>query len=110
MLAQEIVRLLQTSDALDAETIPLELQNFDFVPYLLSAVPIAGPIMGVQLVHEVGHRIAARLKGVCPCCPAGAAMQSVLPSCTGMHYREESGASLQRDFQMCTESRGLHLG
>lgn len=67
LLLQEIVRLLQTSDALDAETIPLELQNFDFVPYLLSAVPIAGPIMGVQLVHEVGHRVAARLKGVSPC-------------------------------------------
>ena len=67
LIVQDIVRLLQTADALDADTIPLELQNFDFVPYLLSALPIAGPIMGVQLLHEIGHRVAASMRQVRLC-------------------------------------------
>ena len=58
------MRLLQTSDALDPETIPEGLQNFDFVPYLLSAIPIAGPIMGVQVLQEIGHRVAASVRQV----------------------------------------------
>ena len=63
---QNILRALQTADALDPETIPSEIANYDFMPYLLSALPIAGSIMGVQLLHELGHRLAANARNVRP--------------------------------------------
>ena len=35
------------------------------MPYLLSALPIAGAVMATQAAHELAHRVVAARKKVC---------------------------------------------
>ncbi len=61
---QEILEWLSQPDALQADSLPKFVEDFDAVPYLLSALPIAGAVMGTQAAHELAHRIVAARKGV----------------------------------------------
>jgi hypothetical protein len=61
---QEILEWLSAPDALQADSLPKFVEEFDAVPYLLSALLIAGAVMGTQAAHELAHRIVAARKGV----------------------------------------------
>ena len=59
--AQEIIEWLANPDAFQADALPKFVEEYDAVPYLLSALPIAAAVMAVQLAHELAHRaVAAR--------------------------------------------------
>ena len=62
--AQEIIEWLANPDAFQADALPKFVEEYDAVPYLLSAVPIAAGVMGVQLAHELAHRAVAARKQV----------------------------------------------
>lgn len=48
--------------------LPKFVEEYDAVPYLLSALPIAAGVLGVQLAHELAHRaVAARKQVRAPC-------------------------------------------
>ncbi len=40
------------------------MEDYDAVPYLLSALPIAGAVMATQAAHELAHRVVAARKKV----------------------------------------------
>lgn len=44
--------------------LPPGLASWDPTPYLASAIPIAVSVVGVNFVHELGHRIAALVRKV----------------------------------------------
>eukprot|EP00879_Flechtneria_rotunda_P009167 GHRR01009597.1.p1 GENE.GHRR01009597.1~~GHRR01009597.1.p1 ORF type:complete len:273 (+),score=91.81 GHRR01009597.1:1379-2197(+) len=44
--------------------LPPGLANWDPSSYIASAIPIAISVIGINLMHEVGHRIAAVIRGV----------------------------------------------
>jgi hypothetical protein len=44
--------------------LPPFVADFDPTPLLGAALPIAGAVIGVQVAHEVGHAVAARLRGL----------------------------------------------
>ena len=91
---QEILEWLSQPDALQADSLPKFVEEFDAVPYLLSALPIAGAVMGTQAAHELAHRIVAARKGVrarpSACCrnvsdvPAISAEQGMSSRCTAL--------------------------
>ena len=56
---QEIVEFLNRPDALQSDSLPQDVLDFDAVPYFMSALPITASVMGVQLLHELSHRAVA---------------------------------------------------
>ena len=66
--AQEIIEWLANPDAFQADALPKFVEEYDAVPYLLSALPIAAGVMGVQLAHELAHRAVAARKQVRALC------------------------------------------
>lgn len=44
--------------------VPVEVEDYDPVPYFLSALPITLAVLGTQSVHEVAHRVVASTKKV----------------------------------------------
>ncbi|KAF8071032.1 EGY1 [Scenedesmus sp. PABB004] len=65
-LPKETLEYFANPDNLNAagDALPPGLAGWDPAPYLASAVPIALSVVGVNFVHELGHRIAAALRGV----------------------------------------------
>jgi hypothetical protein len=51
-------------DNLNSDVLPPGLASWDPAPYLASAIPIAISVVGVNFVHELGHRIAGLIKKV----------------------------------------------
>jgi hypothetical protein len=61
---QETLEWLANPDNLNTDVLPPGLANWDPSPYLASAFPVAISIIGVNFMHELGHRIAAAVRGV----------------------------------------------
>mmetsp|Transcript_30997 Transcript_30997/g.68746 ORF Transcript_30997/g.68746 Transcript_30997/m.68746 type:complete len:647 (+) Transcript_30997:142-2082(+) len=49
---------------LESDQLPPGLETWDPTAYFNTAVPILSSILGINLAHEIGHRIAAGIKGV----------------------------------------------
>jgi hypothetical protein len=62
--SQETLDWLANPDNLNTDVLPPGLANWDPSPYLASAFPVAISIIGVNFMHELGHRIAAAVSGV----------------------------------------------
>lgn len=58
-IAQETLAWLSNPDNANANILPPGLENFDPMPFFSSAIPIALTTFGAQLLHELGHRVAA---------------------------------------------------
>jgi hypothetical protein len=61
---QETLEYFANPDNLNSDVLPPGLADWDPSPYLASAIPIAASVLGVNFLHEVGHRIAAYARGV----------------------------------------------
>ena len=48
---------------------PPGITDFDAVPYFSAALPIALSTYAAQLIHELGHRVAASMRKVEPRIP-----------------------------------------
>ena len=66
MLTQNIIELLARPDSFQADSIPPELEHFDFVPLLLSSLPISSAIIVLQGIQEAAHRLIANARDVSP--------------------------------------------
>uniref|UniRef100_A0A383VG94 Peptidase M50 domain-containing protein n=1 Tax=Tetradesmus obliquus TaxID=3088 RepID=A0A383VG94_TETOB len=63
-LPKETLEWLANPDNLNTDVLPPGLANWDPSPYLASAFPVAISIIGVNFMHELGHRVAAAVRGV----------------------------------------------
>jgi hypothetical protein len=63
--AQEIVEWLAKPENLQAESLPPFVESFDVVPYVISALPIAGGVLGINVLHELVQRSVAASKQAC---------------------------------------------
>jgi hypothetical protein len=61
---QETLEYFANPDNLNSDVLPPGLSTWDPAPYLASAVPIAVSVVGVNFLHELGHRIAAFIRKV----------------------------------------------
>ena len=59
---QETLAWLANPSNANSDGLPPGLEGFDPVPYLSAAVPITLATFGTQLVHELGHRVAAYMR------------------------------------------------
>eukprot|EP00775_Hariotina_reticulata_P007491 gene7491-7700_t len=64
MMPGETLEYFANPDNLNTDVLPPGLASWDPAPYLASAIPIAASIIGVNFMHEVGHRIAAFIRKV----------------------------------------------
>lgn len=60
-----MIEFVQQPDALKG-VVPIEVEDYDPIPYFLSALPIALAVLGQQTAHEVAHRVVASSKKVEP--------------------------------------------
>lgn len=58
-LPVETLEYLARPENYDPDLLPPGLENFDPTPYLLSSLPVAGGVLSIQFLHELGHRVAA---------------------------------------------------
>lgn len=63
-LPKETLEYFANPDNLNSDVLPPGLSTWDPAPYLASAVPIAVSVVGVNFLHELGHRIAAFIRKV----------------------------------------------
>lgn len=63
-LPKETLEWFADSSNLDSNAIPPGLETWNPVPYLLTTFPIFFSVMGINTVHELGHRIAATIRRV----------------------------------------------
>ncbi len=63
---QEIIEWLAKPENLQADSLPPFVENFDVAPYLVSALPIAGGVLGINLLHELVQRSVAASKQARP--------------------------------------------
>lgn len=63
-LPKETLEYFANPDNINSEMLPPGLESWDPAPYLACAVPIFTSILGVNFMHEVGHRIAAGVRKV----------------------------------------------
>lgn len=73
-----MVQWLANPENLQAESLPPFIENFDATPYLASALPIAGGVLGISLLSEIVQRSVAATKQVCRACPSSSASQALL--------------------------------
>lgn len=62
-MLQEIVEFIAQPDSLKGE-VPESVENYDALPFLLSALPISFSVLGVQFAHELGHKLVAESRKV----------------------------------------------
>ena len=63
-MLQETLEYFANPDNLNSDVLPPGLASWDPTAYLASAIPIAVSVVGVNFVHEIGHRIAAFIRKV----------------------------------------------
>lgn len=61
---QETLDYFANPDNINSDALPPGLDTWDPAPYLACAAPIFASLLGVNFLHEVGHRIAAKVRGV----------------------------------------------
>ncbi|EIE26496.1 hypothetical protein COCSUDRAFT_46110 [Coccomyxa subellipsoidea C-169] len=66
LAANEIIEWLAKPENLQADSLPPFVENFDVAPYLVSALPIAGGVLGINLLHELVQRSVAASKQARP--------------------------------------------
>jgi len=64
LLPKETLEWLANPTNLNSDVLPPGLDNFDPLPFLKSAAIVGGTALVPQLAHEVGHAVAAGLKGI----------------------------------------------
>lgn len=60
---QEVIDFVQQPENLKG-AVPIEVEDYDPIPYFLSALPITLAVLGAQSAHEVAHRVVASSKKV----------------------------------------------
>ena len=67
---QETLDWLTNPDNANSSLGPPGITEFNAVPYFAAALPISLVTFGTQLVHELGHRVAASIRkvGLEECC------------------------------------------
>ncbi|GFR40568.1 hypothetical protein Agub_g1037 [Astrephomene gubernaculifera] len=63
-LPRETLEYFANSENLNSDVLPPGLENWDPTSYFITAVPIFVSVLGITIAHEVGHRIAAAVRGV----------------------------------------------
>ncbi|KAG2497626.1 hypothetical protein HYH03_004366 [Edaphochlamys debaryana] len=63
-LPKETLEFFAKADNFNSDVIPPGLENWDPTSYFITAIPIFMSVMGISFFHEVGHRIAAAVRGV----------------------------------------------
>lgn len=63
-LPKETLDFLANPTNLNSDQLPPGLENWDPSVYVATALPIAFALLGVNIAHEVGHRVAAAAKNV----------------------------------------------
>ncbi|GBF95462.1 zinc metalloprotease chloroplastic-like [Raphidocelis subcapitata] len=63
-LPKETLEYFANPDNINNDVLPPGLDTWDPAPYLACAAPIFTSLLGVNFLHEVGHRIAASVRGV----------------------------------------------
>ncbi|GMH38440.1 hypothetical protein BSKO_06324 [Bryopsis sp. KO-2023] len=58
-LPKETLDYLARPENYDPDLLPPGLETFDPIPYVLSSLPIAGGVIFLQFMHDLGHRITA---------------------------------------------------
>jgi len=61
--AETLQWLLNPDNLNQPDAVPPGLESFDAVSYVNAAVPIALITLGLQGIHEIGHRVAAGISG-----------------------------------------------
>eukprot|EP00873_Tetraselmis_striata_P035770 jgi/Tetstr1/456034/TSEL_000328.t1 len=61
--AETLQWLLNPDNLNKPDAVPPGLEDFDAVSYVAAALPIAVYVLGLQGMHEVGHRLAALVNG-----------------------------------------------
>jgi hypothetical protein len=64
LLPKETLQWLANPDNLSADALPPGLDGFDPQPFFDSVLGVGGAALLPQLAHELGHRVAAALKGI----------------------------------------------
>ncbi|CAL8466800.1 g6336 [Coccomyxa elongata] len=64
LLPKEILDWLSRPENLQADSLPPFIENFDAVPYIISALPISGSVLGINVLHEVVQRTVAATKQI----------------------------------------------
>ncbi len=73
-----MVEWLANPENLKAESLPPFIENFDATPYVASALPIAGGVLGISVLSEIVQRSVAATKQVCRPCLSSSASQALL--------------------------------
>lgn len=64
LLPKETLQWLANPANMNSEMLPPGLENFDPFPWVQSALAVGGAALLPQLAHELGHAIAAGVKGI----------------------------------------------
>ncbi|KAG2436710.1 hypothetical protein HXX76_006235 [Chlamydomonas incerta] len=63
-LPKETLEFFANADNFNSDALPPGLENWDPTSYFITAVPIFISVLGISFSHEIGHRIAAAMRGV----------------------------------------------
>lgn len=63
-LPRETLEFFSNADNFNSDVLPPGLDEWDPTPYFVTAVPIFVSLLGINLSHEIGHRIAAIVRNV----------------------------------------------
>ncbi|KXZ53546.1 hypothetical protein GPECTOR_7g996 [Gonium pectorale] len=63
-LPRETLEFFANADNFNSDALPPGLENWDPTSYFITAIPIFVSVLGINLTHEIGHRIAAAVRGV----------------------------------------------
>ncbi len=62
-LPRETLEWFSNPANFESDQLPPGLETWDPLPYFSTAVPIFGAVIGGNLVHEIGHRVAVSADG-----------------------------------------------
>ncbi|GLC65092.1 hypothetical protein PLESTF_000245700 [Pleodorina starrii] len=63
-LPRETLEFFANADNFNSDALPPGLEDWDPTSYFVTAVPIFVSLLGINFSHEIGHRIAAAVRGV----------------------------------------------
>lgn len=63
-LPKETLEFFANADNFNSDALPPGLENWDPTSYFITVVPIFISVLGISFSHEIGHRIAAAVRGV----------------------------------------------
>ncbi|GIM06679.1 hypothetical protein Vretimale_10954, partial [Volvox reticuliferus] len=63
-LPRETLEFFANADNFNSDALPPGLDELDAAAYFITAIPIFISLLGINFSHEIGHRIAATVRGV----------------------------------------------